>query len=218
MVENDELDNELDVIDPAAPTEHQLRGGAPREYSLLVIICSVIGLVASLELTVSELARLRDPDADLACDINPLVGCGDFFDLAAAHVFFGIPNAVIGLMAFSALCALGVALLAGARFAKWMWWAMSGGVVVGIIFVLWFQYYSFFVKGGLCPWCAVTWAVVIPLFVHTIARAGQGEQLPLAERARRTMVLDRWIITGAWWALTVIVVIVVFWDQWMSLF
>lgn len=203
--------------DPAAASPAQRAGGAVREYAWLTLICGLIGLFASLELTISELTRLADPQADLACDINPLIGCGDFFDLRAAHIFFGIPNAVVGLMAFAALSALAVALASGAHFARWLWQLMSAGVTVGIVFVLWFEYYSFFVKGGLCPWCAVTWAVVIPLFVHTIARAAQGGHLPLPERLTRTLVLDRWVITIGWWLLTVVVVVVVFWNEWLAL-
>ncbi|MGO7984296.1 vitamin K epoxide reductase family protein, partial [Rhizobium johnstonii] len=59
---------------------------------------------------------------------------------------------------------IGVALLARARFAAWFWIGFNVGVLGALALVIWLMSESIFVLGTLCPWCLVTWAVVIPLF------------------------------------------------------
>ena len=36
--------------------------------------------------------------------------------------------------------------------------------LAGLGFAIWLMYQSIFVLGTLCPWCMVTWSVVIPIF------------------------------------------------------
>ena len=59
---------------------------------------------------------------------------------------------------------VGVAILAGARFARWFWWLFAARVTLAFVFVLWLISQSIFVLGTLCPWCMVTWVVTIPTF------------------------------------------------------
>ena len=59
---------------------------------------------------------------------------------------------------------VGMAILAGARFARWFWLAVAAGVTFAVAFVLWLIGQSIFSLGTLCPWCMVTWVVTIPTF------------------------------------------------------
>ena len=59
---------------------------------------------------------------------------------------------------------IGVALLAGATFARWFWIAFNVGVAGALVFVGWLIAQSIYVLDVLCPWCMLTWAVTIPLF------------------------------------------------------
>src|SRR5690625_5441433 len=84
--------------------DHQL---APphREYGLVALITSLLGLYASAALAVDYINRLQDEDYVAGCDINPMVGCGLFLDSPAASTFT-IPNVVIGVAAFPVVTAL----------------------------------------------------------------------------------------------------------------
>lgn len=178
----------------AAPSEHQLAGGAPAPYALLILVCSLVGMTASIGLLVSERTLLKDPDSALSCDLNPLVGCSDFLTSEYDTAFFGIPNAVWGLAFFSAIAALAVAFLAKTRVARWLWWLLCLAMVGASAWLGWFWHVSFFVKESLCPFCLVTWAVTIPLIIHTWIRAAQAGHLPCTPKLRGFLVRWRWVI------------------------
>ncbi len=59
---------------------------------------------------------------------------------------------------------MGVAILAGARFARWFWIAFWAGIAFAFGFVVWLISQSIYDLHTLCPWCMVTWAVTIPTF------------------------------------------------------
>ncbi|MGC5629179.1 vitamin K epoxide reductase family protein [Georgenia sp. Z1344] len=213
--DDEDYDDEVgDVVDRAAPSAAQLAGGAPRELSILLVIAGLAGLWASIQLVRSELLVAADPNAALGCDINILIGCGTFITTWQAHAL-GISNAILGTAAFGGLLATGLVLLSGGRLGRWFWWLLTAGVGFALVALVFFVYTAFYEIRALCPYCLVVWAVVVPLVVHVPARAAQAGHLRLGERLTRTLVLDRWIITGALYAVVVLYALVHFWDQWM---
>ncbi|WP_114907829.1 vitamin K epoxide reductase family protein [Ornithinimicrobium murale] len=139
-----------------------------------LVVAGLLGLWASFELVLAKFATLDDADAVLGCDFSIVVQCGANLasDQGAA---FGFPNPLLGLAGFVAPVAVGVALLAGARFARWFWLLFQLGVTGGMAFVLWLIGQSIYVLGTLCPWCMVVWAVMIPLFLAlTLRNAAAG--------------------------------------------
>ncbi|MDD9205501.1 vitamin K epoxide reductase family protein [Georgenia sp. 10Sc9-8] len=214
--DEDDVEEELATLDPSRPTAHQRAGGAPRELGWVLAVGGLLGLWASMMLVLSQLRLLRDPDAALGCDLNPLIGCGSFLQSWQSSVL-GPPNALIGTVAFAATMTVGVVLLSGVRPARWFWRALLAGSTGAILSVLWFQYQAFTTIRGLCPYCLVVWAVTIPVFVHVLARAAQGGHVPASERLRRALVQDRWVVVAVWYALVVLLAVVVFWEQWLAI-
>ena len=53
------------------------RSGAERGFGWLLTVCALIGILACWELITAQLDLLRNPDAELVCDVSPLVSCGD---------------------------------------------------------------------------------------------------------------------------------------------
>jgi uncharacterized membrane protein len=125
------------------------------------------GVFASLMLSIEEFLHLKNPSQQLACDLNPLIGCGNILDTWQGHVLLGIPNQFLGLAAFSALTTLGVLLLARIKFPRWIWQGLQAGMVGGVIFVLWFMFESLFVLKHLCPYCMLTWTVTLAAAWYT---------------------------------------------------
>lgn len=134
-----------------------------------LVLSGLVGLWASFELVLAKFVTLDEPEAALGCDFSIVVQCGANLssDQGAA---FGFPNPLLGLAGFVAPIAVGVALLAGARFASWFWLLFQAGVTLGFIFVLWLIQQSIYVLGTLCPWCMVVWVVIIPLFLTLTLR------------------------------------------------
>ncbi|CAM2857573.1 vitamin K epoxide reductase family protein [Actinomyces slackii] len=192
------------------------RSGAPRSYGLLLLICSAIGGLACWQLIRSQIQLLKEPLADLTCDLNPLVACGDTLNVWQGNLL-GVPNSFVGAMAFAALAAIGALLLSGVRLPRWIWWALSAGCAGGIAFVAWFLTISVVTFAKLCPYCMVIWAVTIPVAVNTWAWAALGGHLGLSREVAGTLAGQRWWITGLLYLMVVLVIVVAFWNQWMAL-
>ena len=142
--------------------------------AVFLIAAGALGWWAAFALTLDKFAVLADPDADLDCNFSVLVQCGANLQSWQGAVF-GFPNPLLGLAGFVAPIAVGVALLAGARFARWFWIAFNLGIAGALAFVIWLISQSIFVLGTLCPWCMLVWSVTIPLFwVVTLRNAGEG--------------------------------------------
>lgn len=150
---------------------------APRRpilFAAVMILTGALGLLASFSLTIDKLLVLQDPGADLDCNISVLVQCGANLESWQGAVF-GFPNPLIGLMGFVAPIAVGVAVLAGARFQRWFWLLFNLGVAGALGFCIWLMSQSIFVLGTLCPWCMLTWATTILMFwTLTLRNAAEG--------------------------------------------
>ena len=141
----------------------------PIAFAIFLIVVGILGWWAAFSLTVDKILILQNPDADLDCDFSPIVQCGA--NLASWQgAVFGFPNPLLGLGGFVAPIAVGVGLLAGARFARWFWIAFNVGIVGALAFVIWLISQSIFIIGTLCPWCMLVWSVTIPLFWVVTAR------------------------------------------------
>lgn len=158
----------------------------PLPLAIVLIVTGAVGWYAAFALTLDKIAILKNPQADLDCNFSVLVQCGKNLESWQGAIL-GFPNPLIGLGGFVAPIAVGVALLAGASFARWFWIAFNVGVLGAFAFILWLAYQSIFNLGTLCPWCMLTWSMVIPMFwtlTLSNARAGRfGARLePLGER------------------------------------
>ena len=164
----------------------------PWPMAVFLIVTGAVGWFAAFMLTLDKFALLENPDADLDCNFSVLVQCG--LNLGSAQgSAFGFPNPLIGLGGFVAPIAVGVALLAGARFANWFWIAFNLGVAGAFAFVIWLISQSIFVLGVLCPWCMVVWSITIPMFwVVTLRNARDGVFGERLRNVGRTLLM--WVV------------------------
>ncbi len=150
----------------------------------LLIIFGLIGLLAAFALTLEKIHLLQDPGATASCDFSLLVQCGANLNSPQGSLF-GFPNPILGLMAWPVVVTIGVLLVSGTRLARWVWIGFNVGVALALVFVIWLISTSIFVLATLCPWCMVTWAVVIPLFwVVTLDNLRTG-RIPVGDTMKR---------------------------------
>ncbi len=217
---DDDLDDDLAVesaaVDRSAGTEHERAGGASRGYALLLVIGGVLGTIAAATLNIEYIHKLTDPDGALLCDVNPFITCGEFLGSPQSQAF-GFPNVVIGMIAYPVVVTTGVLLLAGVRLPRWYWRGLLLGTLFGIGFVTWLQYQALFSIHAICPWCALVWTVMIPIFVHTLARSTQNGALPAGPGLRSFLVQYRWLLTALWWLVVLAVAFIALADQWSTL-
>ena len=158
----------------------------PRQWAqpVALIALGLVGFVAAFALTLDKFALLENPDAQLGCNFSVLIGCSTNLNSAQGEIF-GFPNSLLGLAFWSATITIGVAQLAGAVLARWFWALYALGATGALALVLWFIGESLFVLHVLCPWCMVTWAVTIPLFLVVVLHAAGSGAIPLPATLRR---------------------------------
>jgi uncharacterized membrane protein len=154
----------------------------PVTLAVFLIVAGVIGWYAAFALTIEKFATLSDPGSALTCDFSVVVQCSANLESWQGSLF-GFPNPVIGLAAWIAPVVVGVALLAGARFARWFWIAFNVGVLAAMVFVVWLISQSIFDLGTLCIYCMLTWSVTIPLFLTLTLRNITAGVIPLGAAA-----------------------------------
>lgn len=156
----------------------------PKGLAVWLIIAGVVGWYAAFQLTVEKFHLLADPGASASCDISLVVQCGKNLDSWQGAVF-GFPNPILGLTGWIAPIVVGVAILAGARFARWFWWLFWAGMTFAFGFVIWLISQSIFVLFTLCPWCMVTWSVTIPTFFAVSLHLLRSGIAPAPDGVRR---------------------------------
>lgn len=166
----------------------------PKGLAIFLIVAGVIGWIAAFALTLDKFQLLQDPNAQLGCNLSILVQCGVNLNSWQGAIL-GFPNPIIGLAAWIAPIAVGVAVLAGAQFARWFWIAFNIGFLGALGFVIWLISQSIFVLGTLCPWCMVTWSVTIPSFIAVTAFTLRNGIIPAPPAVRRVAgVVSSWIV------------------------
>lgn len=133
-------------------------------WSLTIV--GSLGLVASFALAYEKYMLLTNPFYAPKCSVNETFNCTTVMNSPQAEVF-GFPNPYMGLIAFSVVVTLGVGMLAGAQYARWLWNGLLIGLGVGVACVLWLMYQSIFNIGSLCPYCMVAWVCTFTLFIVT---------------------------------------------------
>ncbi|MBC7271938.1 MAG: vitamin K epoxide reductase family protein [Streptomyces sp.] len=172
-------------------------------------VTGLVGWLASFRLTVDDWHVLKDPHYRPSCDINPVIGCGSAMASPQGNLL-GFPNMLLGLAAFAAVAALGVAVVTGSRLHRGVWLTLNAGALAAVIFVHWLIWQSLYSINRLCPYCAVVWIVTIALFwyltLHTFRH-----RVGLAVRE------NHWLILSGWYGVILILVATRFWTYWSGL-
>lgn len=199
--------------------QHIPRTLAPRNLAILMIVTSVVGWYASFALVNDKLTLLANPHAELGCDLNPFISCGDVLGQWQAELF-GFPNPVIGLGAYIVPIVIGVAILSGVEFPRWIWLGLNIGVLLGAVFITWLFTQSVFAIAVLCPWCMIVWSMQIPLFVTVTLHNAAYRRFGAASGTTivRALTHAPWTIVILWYAVIALSILFKFWGSWVRYF
>jgi uncharacterized membrane protein len=137
----------------AVPAEHE--APEPRRYPgawLEMLVSSILGLTASLVLSIDAIKLAENPNADLSCNVSSTISCGTVGTSWQASLL-GFPNAFLGLMFESVVIAFAIAGLSRVRFPRWYMLGVQGIYTIAIAFAYWLFFQAYFVIGAMCPWC-----------------------------------------------------------------
>lgn len=140
---------------------------SPKWFTWLIIFVSIVGIVASLVLTLDKIQVIKDPSYVPSCNINPIFSCGSVMKTQQAEIF-GVPNTIFGLIAFSALLTVGVVKLFGARMNKRFWQLFQAVALAGLASVIYLFFQGVYRINALCIYCLAVWIVVLALNWYTL--------------------------------------------------
>ncbi|WP_308408786.1 vitamin K epoxide reductase family protein [Streptomyces sp. AC627_RSS907] len=189
---------------------------ASRRTGWVMVLTGTIGWLASFQLTVDDWRLLRDPAYQPPCNISPVVSCGSVMSSPQGSLL-GFPNMLLGLGAFAAVAALGVAVLSGARLHRRLWLALDAGALVGVGFVHWLIAQSLYELNKLCPYCAVVWIVTIALFWHVTVHCLERGIVPVPRGVLYVVRDTHGMLLSAWYGVIALLVLTRFWPYWSSL-
>ncbi len=181
----------------------------PVGFAVFTIIAGAVGWFASWELLTEYIKTLAQPGYVPNCAVSLLVTCGPNMGSWQGSVL-GFSNTIIGVSAFMAPIIVGVALLAGARFAPWFWRLYQLGLLAGFVFVCWLFSQSVYSIGTLCPWCMVVWSATIPLWWFSAFAPDAQGLIPGSDARRRGFQQAQ---SWAWVLVLVTVLIIAFLAQ-----
>ncbi len=190
-----------------------------KRLGLALTIFSIIGLIASFVLTYDTIEKIKNPSFNPTCNISPIISCGKAMTSLQGELF-GIPNPVYGIMAFTALLAFSVTLLAGARYKRWLWLTAEFVALTGVIFVHYLFYVSMVELGSICPWCSLVWVTTIAIFWYLTTHLVATGMLSWQTKSNR--IANFWKTYSApvlvlWYLVLIVIVFLRFSSYWLSL-
>ena len=200
-----------DLIPDSAPGDR-----VPAHSAWWLLIAGVIGLFASITLTVEKIKILLNTSYVPSCNINPIVSCGSVMVTPQASLL-GFPNPLLGIVGFTVVVVTGVLAVAKVSLPQWYWVGLMIGTLVGAVFVHWLIFQSLYRIGALCPYCMVVWVVTISMLVVVFSIVLRPVLASRDSAVGRVLFQWRWSITTLWFAAVFLLIMVRFWNYWSTL-
>lgn len=199
------------AVESSPPPTPGVTVSAPAAWA--VLIAGLIGLAASVTLTVEKIRLLTDAAYVPSCNLNPVLSCGSVMATPQASVL-GFPNPLLGIVAFTVVVVTGVLAVTKTSLPRWYWIDLTLGTLVGVGFVHWLIFQSLYRIGALCPYCMVVWAVTVLLLVGFANFAfGPADQRKILHHVHRW----RWTLTALWFIAVFLLIFLRFQDYWLTL-
>ncbi|MDX2563378.1 vitamin K epoxide reductase family protein [Streptomyces sp. NPDC087219] len=204
------------AVDEAASGRHDGGTiGASRAFAWMLVITGAAGVLAAWVITIDKFKLLEDPNFVPGCSLNPIVSCGNIMKSEQASVF-GFPNPMLGLVTYAMVIAIGLALLAGARYRRWYWLGLNAGTLFGVGFCTWLMYQSLYEINSLCLWCCLAWVATIVMFWYVTSHNVRSGVIP-APRGLRTFFDEfTWILPVLHIGIIGMLILTRWWDFWTS--
>lgn len=171
-----------------------------------MLISSILGLIASLVLSIDAIVLAADPGAALSCNISDTISCARVGVSWQANLL-GFPNAFLGLMSEPVVITVAVAGLAAVRFPRWFMNTAMAVYSIGLIFAYWLFFQAYFVIGALCPWCLLVTVTTTTVFASMLRVNLLDNTFGLPERAYERVAWSLRVGVDIWLTILVIAVL-----------
>jgi uncharacterized membrane protein/protein-disulfide isomerase len=141
---------------------------------------AALGLVASSAATYVHYNLINNPDYSSFCDINSTVSCKAAY-LSRYGSIAGVPVAVGGIIFFTWVLLMLWGSRGKSRIHDSAPAYVFAGSTLGLAFVLYLAYASFFILKEVCPLCVATYVAVIGVFIIS----GGASSVPMSSLPKR---------------------------------
>ncbi len=187
--------------------------GAGRGLGWLLVVTGAAGILAAWVITIDKFKLLEDPGFQPGCSLNPVVSCGNIMKSEQASVF-GFPNPMLGLVTYAVVVAIGVGVLAGARYRRWYWLGLNAGMLFGVGFCTWLMYQSLYEINALCLWCCLAWVATIVMFWYVTSHNVRSGVVPAPAGVRTFFAEFTWVLPVLHLGIIGMLVLTRWWDFW----
>jgi uncharacterized membrane protein len=134
-------------------------------YPKILVFGSLIGLIASFWQATERIFMLKNPGAELSCNLSPVVDCGSVLGDKYAAIM-GPPNAFIGMVVFTLLFGFGLQRISGGTWTKLVAKLAVIFSIIIFLFSVWFYLISIYAIGKICIFCIFIWTVSMPIGIY----------------------------------------------------
>jgi uncharacterized membrane protein/protein-disulfide isomerase len=157
----------------------------------LLLALAALGLAASSMSGYVHYQLLTQPAYSSFCDVNETVNCTQAY-LSRYGSFLGVPVALSGVVFFVLMLALALVARRRTPVAESAPGYMFVLSTVGLAFVLYLGWASYFVLKAFCLLCAITYVAVIAIFIVS----GGATSFPMTTLPRRALRDARTLVTS----------------------
>lgn len=157
----------------------------------LLLAFAALGLAASSTSAYVHYQLLTQPSYTSFCDVNETVNCAQAY-LSRYGSLFGVPVALSGMVFFAVMLVLAIVARGRTAEAESAPGYMFAASTVGLAFVLYLGWASYFVLKAFCLLCAITYVAVIGIFIIS----GGSTSYPMTTLPRRALRDARTLVTS----------------------
>ncbi len=194
-------------------TQSSPLGKLDKALPWILVIGGIIGVIASVMITIEKFDLANNPHYQPVCNLNPIISCGSVMASKQAHAF-GFMNTYVGLVGFPVVVTIAMAMFAGAKLKRWFWLGMQAGLSLGMLFAYWLLFESIFRIRALCPYClSVDVALTVVFWYVTLYNFYNGNlSLPASLKTTGKFVKRHHVdILVAWFLIIIAVILYHFW-------
>jgi uncharacterized membrane protein len=150
---------------------------------LAIIVCffAVTGFIAAFTLTVEKFEVLRNPNAELACNINTVFNCGTVMKSSYSEAF-GIPLSLLGVAGYPAAILTGLIYIDRKKTNRILSYLVTLPPLGAFLLSSYFMWVTAYEIGAFCPWCILSAISSVNIFFALLTIQIQENNLGFPEK------------------------------------